>query len=201
MGGWGWGGVTDAPPLWKQFTTNENLSNLRLSWGQFHGNKVNFFIPTTTNWNHFSDDQVKVSMLPRFQTTDCPPQVPFNLHHLVAHLNQNVGPAMYAIKIKNCSITKQHTPGFFISSHTFISSSTSFIKWPPSYWRVAEPFIISLFLKTTPTNKQSSSVPAAFHISNQLDQSGYCLLISTSIYWHSCSHQTFRHGLQLKWPT
>ena len=40
---------------------DQNLCNLRLSWGNFYGNKVNFFVCTTTNWNHLNDDQVKAS--------------------------------------------------------------------------------------------------------------------------------------------
>ena len=40
---------------------DQNLCNLRLSWGFLYGNKVNFFVCTTTNWNHLNDDQVKAS--------------------------------------------------------------------------------------------------------------------------------------------
>ena len=42
---------------------DQNLCNLRLSRGQFYGNKVNFFVLMATNWNHLSDIQVKAPHL------------------------------------------------------------------------------------------------------------------------------------------
>ena len=58
---------------------------------------------------------------------------------LLSHLNRKLGPAMYAIKIKNCNITKPGADAFQapLSPHTFTPSSTGLLaQWPSSYWKV-----------------------------------------------------------------
>ena len=100
--------------------------------------KLNFFVLTTTDWNHVSDNQVKAPIL---EMTDL-----YLKHHLtqmhtllLSHLNRRLGPAMYAIKIKNCNITKPGAGAFQapLSPHTFTPSSTGLlVQWPSSYWKV-----------------------------------------------------------------
>ena len=64
------------PPL-----QNQNLWNLRLSWGNFYGNKVNFFVHTATDWYHLGDNQVKAPTLGMVTSNDwSPPQAPSNSH-------------------------------------------------------------------------------------------------------------------------
>ena len=86
--------------------------NLKLSRRQFYGNEVNFFVLTATDWNHFSDYLVKVPHSSSLQMTDhhCKHQLTRVHTPLLSHLNQKLGPATYAIKIKNCNITKPRAP-------------------------------------------------------------------------------------------
>ena len=53
------------PHPWK--ISHSKDQNLRLSWGNFYGNKLNFFVRTATNWNHLSGDQVEAPTLPDFK--------------------------------------------------------------------------------------------------------------------------------------
>ena len=158
--------------------------------------KLNFFVLTTTDWNHVSDNQVKAPIL---EMTDL-----YLKHHLtqmhtllLSHLNRRFGPAMYATKIKNCNITKPGAGAFQapLSPHTFTPSSTGLlVQWPSSYWKVCRCLGLCssfCFFQTTHI-KGVSRVPP--------DQSGYHLLIPTPIYWHSRCHQFFYHGFQLEWP-
>ena len=119
------------------------------------------------------------------------------------------------LKVRSCDVWNQDQelqyhktahwciPGFFYfltNFHFQLNWSCSFVKWP-SYWWVCHclglhsSFFV-LFWK--PHIQTVLSVPLAFHVSDQLDQYGYCLLISTAIYWHSRSHPTFCHSLQLE---
>ena len=105
---------------------------------------------------------------------------------------------MKSSKISNCKITK---PGTVAFQDSFPDKVVFFIIMKN----------VSLFgdvqhlkiKKQTKNNRMYRvlSVPLAFHVSDQLDQSGYHLLISTPIYWHSCSLWTFSHTLQLERPS
>ena len=59
---------------------------------------------------------------------------------LLSHLNWRLGPATYAIKIKNCNIMKLCDDVFRVSFpyklYFRLNGSSSFIKWSSSYWRV-----------------------------------------------------------------
>ena len=62
--------------------------------------------------------------------------------------------------------------------------------------------VLFLFIFENLTYKWGLRVPAGFHVSKQLDQTGYHLpMISTPIFCRCCSRRTFCHGLQLKQPT
>ena len=84
---------------------------------------------------------------------------------------------------------------FLTNLHFQLKLYNSCIKLPPSsYWGIST----SLFgVMQQFKNKKHAHIngvlssPLAFHASNQLDQSSYCLLILSPIYWHSHSYQNF----------
>ena len=130
------GNLRGTPPSLPPFPQKIKINAI---WGypevSFMEIKLNFFVLTTTDWNHISDNQVKAPIL---QMTD------LYLKHqlkciLLSNLNQRLGPAMYTIKIKNCSITKPGAVAFQapLSPHTFTPSSTGLLaQWPSSNWKV-----------------------------------------------------------------
>ena len=122
---------------------------------------------------------------------------------------------MYAIKIKNCSITKPRADALqaSLSPHKLPLPAQLvffFRKVTSSCRRVYHCLglrssllyfsflLINFFLKTARTNKRSSNVPAAFLVSDRLDQSSSSLLMSAPICWHSRSRRTFRHGFTIR---
>ena len=102
-------GVQETPPKKRNYPQRLNLCNPRLSWGQFYGNKVYFFLCTATDWNHLSDDQVKA---PHFRTSK--PKV-----RSCDNWNQDQ-------ELQHHKTACRCVPGF-ISTQTFTSSSISFL--------------------------------------------------------------------------
>ena len=86
---------------------SKSMQYLRLSRGNFYGNKVGFFVLTATDFNHLSDDF-------RLQTTDR-----HHKHHLTradtlvgSKLKVRSCDVWNEIKIKNCNITKPRADVF-----------------------------------------------------------------------------------------
>ena len=84
----------------KQATSSSRPFLVPHSNTELHKNSFFFFVCTTTDWHHLSDDQVKAWGL---QNNGSPPQAPSNscvCTPLPLHLYLKLGPVMYKIENK-----------------------------------------------------------------------------------------------------